>query len=598
MVAQPEAGRIRVLAPDLANQIAAGEVVERPASVVKELVENAVDAEATRIEVTLRGAGVDEISVRDDGSGMTADEAVLALVRHATSKLASEEDLRRIATFGFRGEALPAIASVSRLRLATRRAADAEGAEVIAEDGEAPSVRPAGVPTGTTVTVRDLFHRTPARRKFLKSPRTELAACVRAVEALALGAPGVGFMLRHDGRLLRRFLPQARAADRVREVLPDATLHEIAGSFEGLDVLAFLSGPHEAATGSGALDTLVNGRRVSDRSVVAAVLASYEGTVERGRIPRGVVYLNLSPAAVDVNVHPRKEEVRFANPRQIYSALLHVLRAGLAAAPWRGALGPAAALPAMRPWEPSWRGPAPTWVGTESTTGEQAVPWTPATAVPDPVRQSPGAETGPNGAPAPRGVREAIVFSSLEPVGRLFLTYLVCEGDDRVVIVDQHAAHERVVFEDLRERLRSGPLPSQALLSAVPVPLPADLLAVLEDERDAIARLGFDAEPFGPDRALLRAQPVQLRGDPAAALRDTLESLRHGAGAEGGVLEAALATVACHSAVRAGKRMSDAEVRALLARMDSADFDAWCPHGRPAWAVIARAELERMFGRR
>ncbi|MBN1774787.1 MAG: ATP-binding protein, partial [Deltaproteobacteria bacterium] len=225
----PPTPRLRVLPADLVNQIAAGEVVERPASAVKELVENALDAGAAHLEVALRGSGIEEILIRDDGHGMSRDEATLALVRHATSKLASEEDLRRIATFGFRGEALPAIAAVSRLRLLTRRAADDEGTEVLVEDGSDPVVRPAGAPPGTTIVVRDLFYRTPARRKFLKSPRTELATCVRVVEWLALSNPAVGFTLHHDGRPLRRFLPCATAADRVREVFPDVPLAELEG---------------------------------------------------------------------------------------------------------------------------------------------------------------------------------------------------------------------------------------------------------------------------------------------------------------------------------------------------------------------------------
>ena len=326
---------IRILPPDLANQIAAGEVVERPASAVKELVENALDAGATQVDVALRGSGSVEILVRDDGCGLARDEAALALVRHATSKLAQEEDLRRIDTFGFRGEALPAIAAVSRLRLLTRRHQDEEGTEVVVEEGAEPLVRPAGAPQGTSISVRDLFYRTPARRKFLKSPRTELAACVKVVEWLALSHPESGFSLHHDGRALRRFLPCARIGDRVRAVLPEPPLLELGGNLEGLSVLAFLAAPEHARPGVRNLELLVNGRHVNDRAVVAAVAASFEGMLPHGALPPGVVYLTLDPSAVVVNVHPRKEEVRFANPRQIYSSVLRILRDGLARA--RGA---------------------------------------------------------------------------------------------------------------------------------------------------------------------------------------------------------------------------------------------------------------------
>lgn len=584
-----------MLEPDLVNRIAAGEVVERPASVVKELIENAVDAESSRVDVVLRDSGIGEITVRDDGHGMSRDEALLALVRHATSKLASDADLYRIGTYGFRGEALPAIASVSRLRLTSRRAEDDEGTEVVVEDGADPTARPAGAPVGTTVSVRDLFHRTPARRKFLKSPRTELAACVRTVETMALGAPAVGFTVHHEGRMLRRFLPQRRAADRVREVLADVPLHEVSGALEGLEVLAFLAPPGEARGGARPLDILVNGRSVTDRSVVAAVIAAYEGMVERGRIPPGVVYLNLAPDAVDVNVHPRKSEVRFLSPRQIYSALLHLLRAGLAKAPWSVVPSP------PPPWTPG----IGEWSGGEAAFGAhgRSPPFslTPAVVRPAQPLQQPLGQTRAGWSAPQAWVRAGAAgprFSRLEPAGQVFLTYLICEGDDAVVLIDQHAAHERVVFEDLREAIRGGALPSQTLLAPVQVALDAELLAVLGDEREALERLGFDAEVFGTDRAALRAHPAGLRGDPASALREALEALRHGPGSERSALDVALATVACHSAIRAGRRLSDPEIRALLGRMDEVDFEAYCPHGRPAWTVITRGELERMFSRR
>jgi len=601
------APRIRVLPADLVNQIAAGEVVERPASAVKELAENALDAEAGRLEIALRGSGIDEILVRDDGHGMSREEAALALIRHATSKLATEEDLRRIATFGFRGEALPAIAAVSRLRLLTRRPDDAEGTEVLAEEGREPVVRPAGAPPGTTVVVRDLFYRTPARRKFLKSARTELAACVRAVEWLALSNPAVGFTLHHDGRPLRRFLPCAATADRVREVFPDVPLTPVEGALEGVAVLAFLGGPEHARPGARNLELLVNGRRVADRAIVAAVAAAYEGMLPAGALPPGVVYVNLDPAAVDVNVHPRKEEVRFVNPRQIYAVVRHVLRDGLARARTVGSAAgappgpsPAAAAEEARPWRP----PVPEPLGPR--TFGLVPPPSPAVPLPTFPAESafrPGAAPALRSPPGPAAESPPVAlragsFAALVPAGQVFLTYLICEGEDRVVLIDQHAAHERVVYEDLRAALRSGPLPSQSLLEPLPAPLRADLLAVVEEERDTLARLGFDVEAFGPDRALLRAHPAGLRGDPVEALRETLAVLTHGRGGERAVVERGLATVACHSAIRAGKRVSDAEVRALLRRMDEVDFGDHCPHGRPAWTVITRAELERMFGRR
>jgi DNA mismatch repair protein MutL len=596
--------RIHVLPADLVNQIAAGEVVERPASAVKELVENALDAQARHVDVALRGSGIDEILVRDDGCGMTREEAALALVRHATSKLSSEEDLRRIDTFGFRGEALPAIAAVSRLRLLTRRPEDQEGTEAIVEDGAEPLLRPAGAPPGTTITVRDLFYRTPARRKFLKSPRTELAGCVRAVEWLALSHPDAGFTLHHEGKQLRRFLPCTRVGDRVKDVLPDAPLQEIAGALEGLSILAFLAGPEHAKAGVRHLELLVNGRHVADRSVIAAVIAAYEGMLPGGALPPGVVYLNLDPSAVDVNVHPRKEEVRFVNPRQIYSAVLHVLRDGLSRA--RGAVPAGSAEPpaaTLVPGPPAVE-PAPAraaWTLAAPRTTADQLPFFPARTTPLPPAARPGpaaVEPSVDFRPPPPPAPVRTPFALLVPAGQVFLTYLVCEGDDRMVLIDQHAAHERVVYEDLRAALRDGALPSQSLLEPLAVPLRPDLLAVVEDEAEALGRLGFEVEPFGPDRARLRAHPVTLRGDPAEALRETLASLVHGAGGERTVVERGLATVACHSAIRAGKRVSDGEVRALLARMDEVDFGDHCPHGRPAWTVISRADLERMFGRR
>ncbi|MBN1769659.1 MAG: hypothetical protein JXB32_00240, partial [Deltaproteobacteria bacterium] len=306
---------------------------------------------------------------------------------------------------------------------------------------------------------------------------------------------------------------------------------------------------------------------------------------------------------------PRKEEVRFVNPRQIYAVVRHVLRDGLART--RG--GGEAGLPDPRPASPGiletrpWRPPEPVPLGPR--TFSLAPPPTPAVQLPvfAPGASSAAGSLAPlpdhraNGSAATDSVGLAPrpgAFASLVPAGQLFLTYLICEGEDRVVLIDQHAAHERVVYEDLRAALRSGSLPSQGLLEPLPVPLQADLLAVLEEERDALGLLGFDAEPFGPDRGLLRAHPAALRGDPVEALRETLAVLSHGRGGERAVVERGLETVACHSAIRAGKRVSDAEVRALLCRMDEVDFGDHCPHGRPAWTVITKAELERMFGRR
>jgi DNA mismatch repair protein MutL len=332
---EPARGRtIRLLPPEVANQIAAGEVVERPASVVKELVENGLDAGARSIAVSIDEGGVARIAVTDDGSGMSPDDLSLAVVRHATSKIRHADDLVGVATYGFRGEALPSIASVSKLRIATRLQGSDEGAEILVEGGGEARVRPVGCAIGTTVSVDSLFYNTPARRKFLRTPGTESAACLDAIVKLALPRPEVKFVVRRDGKVVRELLRQSTVAARAREVFADEALAEMRGERGGLSVLAMLGPPERARSGTHSLALFVNGRNVRDRVLLRAVAQAYGSTLAGGRYPVGALFLDVPPGEVDVNVHPQKAEVRFAAQNQIFAAIASVVREHLGGAPW------------------------------------------------------------------------------------------------------------------------------------------------------------------------------------------------------------------------------------------------------------------------
>jgi DNA mismatch repair protein MutL len=624
-------GRIIRLPNDLCNQIAAGEVVERPASVVKELVENAIDAEATRIEVDVGTGGIGVVRVTDDGVGMDVRDAALAVERHATSKIAHVDDLLALRTFGFRGEALPSIASVSRFVLRTRQRDAQEGAEVACEGGGELSVRPCGMASGTIVEVRDLFFNVPARRKFLKSVGAESAAVTSAVEGLALSAPSLTFVLRRDGRKARQWLRSGDREQRARESKPDDDLRPVVGVRGPLRVEAYLSAPERARAGAAGLTILINGRVVRDRVLSRIVAQAYGSVLESGRYPVGVVYLDIDPARVDVNVHPQKAEVRFAETRAVHDAVFHTVTEGLAGAfglapasraflqpPQRptvsgsaAAVGPAsgwtAALPAppveardMPPWE---RHDAPKALApSERSVEHGADPWglsplvVVETATQLPLGVSPGVPTSRRTNPT----GGEICFGALRFVAQLRSMFLLCESDDGVVIIDQHAAAERVTFARYSAAYRERTVASQRLLIPVTMSIDAEDAVLIEEGSEAIEATGIDVRVMGPTTAVVTGIPQLLaRGDPERLTRDLLDEARRvGGRGFSGAIDLALATMACHGSLRSGEAVSREEAGALLRALDDVDFGGHCPHGRPLLMRIAYEDLERQVGRR
>jgi DNA mismatch repair protein MutL len=613
---------IRILPPDLASQIAAGEVVERPASAVKELIENALDASATRCDVMIRGGGISELCVADDGVGMSDHDARLCVERHATSKLRSLADLSKVQSFGFRGEALPSIASVSRFTLRTRSQGSDAGVEVFVEGGVAPALRAASAPVGTSVEVRDLFYNVPARRKFLRSTGTEAGHVTEVVENAALARHDVTFTLERDGRRVREWLRAESREARVRDILAGEELAACRDERGPLCLEAFLSRPERARTGAVGLKILVNDRPVRDRALALTTAQAYGSVLERGRYPRGVVYLNLPPELVDVNVHPQKAEVRFADPRALTDALYSCLSKALAHA---------FSLP--RPARSAWANRAPVTKSPSGTPSQapdapvpvaaSADPWglTPATvatpeaeAAPLPSALPLGASTGfattrpepllvarDSATPAATGsARAEPNWSSLRFIAQLRSTYLLCEGDDGLYVLDQHAAAERVTFSKLRQAYRSRAVPSQSLLFPLTLQVTQQEAVVAEDYAREIAEVGLDVRVRGADLLSVHAMPKLLQNaSPERLVRDLLgEVSRSGGRGFSNAVDLALATMACHGSVRAGDVLSPAEGSALLAALDDAEFAGHCPHGRPIVAVMSYHELERKVGRR
>ncbi len=605
----PRAVPIRRLPDQLVNQIAAGEVVERPASALKELVENAIDAGAASIAIELEAGGVEWLSVADDGHGMTPAELRLAVERHATSKLESG-DLAAIATLGFRGEALPSIASVARVTLASR-IAGGEGWHLVVDHGRVAADGPAATPRGTRVTVAGLFARVPARRKFLKSERAELAACVDVVRRLAMATPGIAFDLRHGGRRLLGVGPADGAPRRLGDLLgPDFAANAVAIDLDRDELrLGGLAGVPTFHRGVADHQFLfVNARPVRDRLLVGAVRGAYQDLLARDRHPVVALFLDVPSDFVDVNVHPAKTEVRFRDAALVRGMIVSGLRRALDAAGHRasttvaaGALaafvpGDAFAPAAFPPPAPpiSGRGDGFSLPGTGGVGGGQShvadamTAWAPAART----------ETPANGtAPAafPMGVARAQVAG----------TYIVAETADGMILVDQHAAHERLTLERLktaRRHAEGGQGPATQLL-LLPQVVEVDVVAAahLVEAAADFAALGLDLEGFGPRAVLVRGVPAALGTVDAAALvrdlADDLAAFDHGL-ALAERLDAVAATMACHGSVRAGRALSVAEMNALLREMEVTPHSGQCNHGRPTWVKLATADLEKLFGRR
>ena len=641
---------IQILSPHLADLIAAGEVVERPASVVKELVENAFDAGAHTVTVELRGGGATYLRVTDDGCGMTPEDAGIAFLRHATSKLHDAQGLEAIGTMGFRGEALAAISAVSHITLTTRRRGAPGGTHMTLDAGEIQDMYETGCPEGTTMIVRDLFYNTPARRKFLKTDRAEGAACAAAALRCALGRPDVSVRCIRDGEELF-FSPGDNKLDSCvysllgRELAK--TLLPCEGEVDGVRVHGFISSPAAGRGSRAQQHFFCNGRWIRSAALQAALEQAYRNTLLVGRFPACVLYVELSCAAVDVNVHPAKTEVKFSHERAVFDAVYYGARAALEAekepvatlsktaakpepAPKADPFVPAApkAAPAAAQHPPAPAAPVFSGARTyaPAAPAEEALSFRSPTAsafaaprvTPPPVF-TPLARTAPAAQPVPEPVVQG-VQTALEPenaeaetpsplaravppetpparlIGEAMHTYILVEKGDTLILIDKHAAHERINFDRLRQN--PADIPSQTLLEPLPFTPDASDAEVLQQHGDTLAELGFTLEPFGRSDYILRGVPAQIdAGDALPALEEICAQLRHGAHTDAqAVRDEVLKTVACKAAIKAGWQTEPEELLRLADAVCAGEVK-YCPHGRPVAVTLTRRELDKLFKR-
>lgn len=636
---------IRRLPQSLINKIAAGEVIERPASVVKELMENAVDAGATRIDVTVQAGGMELIRVADNGSGIPAEELPLAVASHATSKLLDADALFRVATLGFRGEALASIGEVSRLTLRSRTADSPGGSQLEVHGGQVSEVSPCGCPVGTVLEVSNLFFNTPVRRKFLRSGPTELGHVAEAFTRIALPLPQVHFTLRHDERIMFDLSGTQGWLERIEKFFG----REVAESLIWVDsgdgpirLSGYVASPSQSRSNNRMQYLFLNRRFIRDRSLLHALGEAYRGLLMTGRCPIAFLSLDMPPDQVDVNVHPTKLEVRFQDSGRLYSQLLGTLRTKFLSTDLTAkATAPAASDPTglhdetqateLRQQLVDWaKGEVAGWPGFGGTAGvsrgtggtsnsswpvaaaSSGAPrrplelnrldrsWPAVDAKPgedeDPFREPAGPTAGSN-APPPGGS-----FAQTPPVQAMQVhnRYLVAESDDGVMVIDQHALHERILYEQLRQRVEAGAVESQSLLVPEPVDLlPAEAAAALE-HRELLAKLGMRVEPFGGGTVLIAAYPAMLSNmNPGEVLRGLLEQLVAGGKLPDrrDLLDELLHTVACKAAIKAGDRLSPEEISALLQQRHLVENTHHCPHGRPTALVFTREELDKQFKR-
>lgn len=569
-------GTIRILDPNVANQIAAGEVVERPASVVKELLENALDAGASRVQVAVEGGGADRIAVADDGSGMERDDALLAFARHATSKIRSAGDLQAIGSYGFRGEALPAIASVSRLALTTATGG-APGTRVRLRAGKVLAVEPAPHPRGTTVEVEGLFHNAPARRKFLRSAATEAAHIASVLARMAAARPGIAFSLRSGGRDLASWPAVSDYRERVAQIAGRADVPHLVGverRAATLRVVGLASGPSLSRSTSSDQNLFVNGRPIRDRRLLHAIQAAYATLLPKGRYPVLYLFLEIPAAEVDVNVHPAKAEVRFLRPGAVHDVVREALLE---------ALGVTRPFYSLAPRQAGVAESSPLWDA--------------------PIGPPPGGPIVPPPAAAGQRAPGPALFDAvlLAPLAQFRDTYILASAPDGLVIVDQHAAHERVLYERFMAACRAGRMETQKLLFPVTVEVaPAEHLAFAE-ARAALAGLGFGIAPFGHNTLMVDEIPALVpAGAVARLVRELLGEVLEWRQAEGidRLRHRIIATAACHAAVTANQSLDAPRMRAIVHDLMSTDMPMTCPHGRPVLLRFSLDHLEREFHRK
>jgi len=574
--------RIKILPEVLSNKIAAGEVVERPASVVKELIENAIDAEAAKVVVEIKKGGRALIRVSDNGTGMDRDDALLSIERYATSKIYDEKDLFSIATLGFRGEALPSIASVSNMEIVTRAAASEVGTRIIVGGGKIKEVAQIGAPKGTMISVNRLFFNTPARLKYLKTEQTEMGHISDTVSRMALAWPDIHFKFLHNGRVLANWSSTTTPLNRIVDVLgEDLTdrLYEVDHNGGKVRVHGFVASPDISRTTSRALYVYVNGRFVRDKVLDHAVMEAYAGHLMKGKFPLVVLFVNLAHDEVDVNVHPTKNSVRFEAPKQVHEVVVRAVSESLR------------------------RFDRPRWGQAQIVKPIQR---------PIPYRLSPPREavSEPRSELRPRTYSHAPEttmplwpeksFSSLRIIGQLHNTYIVCESEDGLVLIDQHAAHERFVFESLKTAYSRSAITTQGLLVPETLELNHREAGILEALLKDLKDMGLEIEPFGGNTYLIKSVPALLAGRPIKPLVMEIVEKAAEIGLASGLhrgVEECLTIMACHGAIRANQKLAHEQMRALLEQLDTLENASHCPHGRPTYIHRTMRQVEKDFKR-
>jgi len=615
--------KILILPDVLCNQIAAGEVIERPAAVVKELLENSIDAGSSRISVALQQGGRKEIRIVDNGSGMDRDNALLAIERHATSKIRDMQDLQSVKSLGFRGEALPSITAVSRFEMVTRTEREVSGTFLRVEGGIVREVQDKGAPAGTVITVRDLFFNLPARRKFLRTMDTELGHINDQFQRLALAHPGIHFQLNHQDRVICQYPSAADSLQRATQVLGLELVRQLRPfSLERANIRlkGYLSLPHVQRTSGQAIFAFMNGRPIWDRLVNRSVLGAYESLLPKGRFPVVLLYMDVLPELVDVNVHPTKREVRFRGPGEIMETIRLALREALKG---KGSITATPAETSLEIKRDLERGKNP-GEGEESTEDWQdsgAKPFSPSPSReevrPVPRQLSLSSRGGPEEFPAAPLFQEKVhemlpvaspeeekkdegvgPFSRFRILGQVAQAYIVLESFHGMMFIDQHAAHERIIYDRLRSP--PSPEPSQRLLRSAVVEVLPRQAAMLKRWLQELRDLGFDVEPFGGNSFVVHAMPaIVSRCSPEELIRELVEGAHEEETRPRWELPAQIAkTAACHHAVKAGQRLSHEEIRHLLKDLDRTAFPSTCPHGRPLWFEMSREEMAQRFQRK
>lgn len=597
--------RINILPETLTNKIAAGEVVERPASVIKELIENSLDAGATDIAVEITAGGRRRIRVTDNGHGMSREDALLSLERHATSKIRIDSDLEMIMTLGFRGEALPSIASVSRFSLATREAASPEGTEIIVEGGRVRDVRACGMAPGTVISVEQIFFNLPARLKFMKSAETETGHVADIVARMAVSRPDVAFTFISEEKELFRLLRSDLQRRLAQVVGKDSSRHlyPVNGGDDYVSISGFVSSPTLVRSGTQTIYTFINGRFIRDKVVQHAVMQAYRGVIDRGRYPVVALFIEISPGEVDVNVHPTKHEVRFRRQSVVHDSIQAAVEEVLRVSPWLAGVQP------VSPPQNSATGQAyreriaaaaqaslsmpqrPQYHPQSSGQVDAGLPVNLAVTVNDPA---------PSFQPQPEQAESSGYFSSLAIIGQFHSEYILCQSSSELVIIDQHAASERVAHQLLKSQFNSSGIESQRLLFPETVELSFSEVAAATKFSDDLAKTGFELEPFGGSTMIVTAVPrLVIEKNPIQLMRDILADLERfsTSAAFSDAVESLLSRIACHSVIRGVHQLEHRQIRELLQQMDQTDFAASCPHGRPVSHIVTLAELQKIFKR-